>query len=138
MEIILAFTGNYYLFSKLETWKQMTFNILLVTMFFFYTILVTLNPGIVLQNEKGFVHTGYCKVCDICFIPEKNVSHCSCCNICMRNIDHHCSVVRKCITKRNIFFFFAMVGNFILLYVFSLFNLIFFLIDYYRRIKKKL
>ena len=138
IEIILAFTGNYYLFNKLEAWKQITYNILLFLFFKIYGALILLNPGIIIISQKGARHTGYCKRCNIFFIPENNLYHCYECDVCIKKIDHHCSVVRKCITSKNFFLFILMIINFVLLYVFTLVNLIYFCIDYYNKKKRKL
>ena len=136
--IILAFTGNHYLFSSLSAWKQITYNILLFLFFIIYGALILLNPGIVITSQKGYKHTGYCRRCNIFFLPEENVYHCYDCNICVKKLDHHCSVVRKCITNKNFILFILMIINFVLLYVFSLVNLIYFLVDYFNNRKKKI
>ena len=135
--IILLFAGNYFLFRKLELWKQIIYNVLLFIFFLVYSALTFLNPGIVIRNQKGYKHIGYCRICNIYFLPEENVSHCYECNICVKRLDHHCSVVRKCITKKNMILFILMIVCFVLLYVYSLVHIIYFFVDYYKRIKKK-
>ena len=138
LEIFLAFVGNYYLFRKLELWKQLIYNLLLLLLSIIYNSLILLNPGIVITNQKGYNHTGYCKRCNVYFLPENNVFHCYDCDICVKKLDHHCSVVRKCITKKNLILFISMIVSFILLYVYSVFNLVFYLIGNYKNIKKKI
>lgn len=138
IEIILAFTGNYYLFRKLALWKQTIYNILLLSFCIIYNALIFLNPGIVITSQKGYTHTGYCKICNIYFLPENYVSHCFSCNVCVKRLDHHCSVVRKCITKKNFILFIAMIVNFVLLYVYSLVNIVYYVIDFYNKKKKKI
>lgn len=135
--IAFIFSGNYFLFRKLELWKQMIYNILLFIFFIIYSALVLLNPGIIIKNQKGYRHTGYCRRCNIYFLPEENVYHCYDCNICVKKFDHHCSVVRKCITKKNFCLFISMIVNFVILYVYSLVILVFYLVGYYKEIKKK-
>ena len=135
VQIILVIIGNI-LFRKLELWKQIIYNLLLFIFFLIYTALITLNPGIVIQNQKGYKHTGHCRICNIYFLPEENVCHCYDCNICVKRFDHHCSVVRKCITKKNFILFISMIVMFVLLYVYSLVNVIYYFIDYYKKIKK--
>ena len=136
VQIILVIIGNI-LFRKLELWKQIIYNLLLFIFFLIYTALITLNPGIVIQNKKGYKHTGHCRICNIYFLPEENVCHCYDCNICVKRFDHHCSVVRKCITKKNFILFISMIVMFVLLYVYSLVNIIYYFVDYYKKIKKK-
>ena len=134
--IVLAFVGNIYLFGKLELWRQIIYNILLFSFFIAYSILILLNPGIIIKSQKGYKQIGYCKKCNIYFLPEENTYHCLLCDVCVREIDHHCSVVRKCITKKNFIYFIAMIVNFVLLYVYVITNLILYLVDYHKKIKK--
>ena len=98
LEIFLAFVGNYYLFRKLELWRQVIYNLLLILFAIIYGSLILLNPGIIIKNQKGYMHTGLCKRCNIYFSPENNVYHCYDCDICVKKLDHHCGVIRKCIT----------------------------------------
>ena len=136
IEIILAFVGNYYLFIKLELWKLIIYNILLLLLCLNYNALIILNPGIIIKSQKGYMHTGYCKKCNIYFIPENNLYHCYDCDICVRNIDHHCTVVSKCITKKNFILFISMIVIFVIYYVYTLVNLIFFCVDFFKKKKK--
>ena len=137
--ILLAvfYFGNHYLFSKLERWKQVTFNLLLLLFFLIYTALITLNPGLVLKSKKGARHTGYCTKCNIYFLPEDIVYHCYECGVCVKRYDHHCGVVRKCITKKNFIFFILMIVSFLVIYVYFIVNLVLYLIEYYNNKKKK-
>ena len=134
--IAVLYFGNHYLFSQLERWKQITFNLLLFLFFLVYTALISLNPGLILKSKKGARHTGYCTKCNIYFLPEEIVCHCYDCGVCVKKFDHHCGVVRKCITKKNFILFISMIVSFLILYVYSLVNLILYLIEYYNMIKK--
>ena len=133
--IIIIIVGNRYLFSKVELWKQIIYNLLIFALFLSYTVLIILNPGYVIRSKKGYKHIGYCRKCNIFFLPEENVYHCFDCNICVKQLDHHCSVVRKCITKKNCIYFVSVIVFFVLLYVYSLVNIIIYFIDYYKKIK---
>ena len=138
VEILVYFVGNNFLYNKLEKWKQITFNILLITFFIFYSILILINPGIVIRSKKGEKGDIYCNICNIYYLPEENIKHCKECNICVRNIDHHCQVVNRCITKRNLIIFFFMVTNFIVVYGSSVVQIIIICIDYYKKKIKKI
>jgi len=135
--LTVYFAGNKYLYSKIEHWKQLTFNILLLILFIFYSLLILINPGIVIRHQKGHKHTAYCSICNIYFIPEENITHCNECGVCVKRVDHHCYVVRKCITRRNMVFFIIMFMSFILVYLFSIYNIIVFFIKYYKEKKHK-
>ena len=71
------------------------------------------------------------------FLPEDKISHCKFCDICVKDVDHHCDVVRRCITTKNFNYFISMIVNFVLLYAFALVNIIYYCIDYYRKLRKK-
>ena len=133
IEVIVYYLGNYILFYKIEKWKQTTFYILLITLFVSYTLLVLINQGIIIKTKKGYKHKGFCSKCNIYYIPEEDIYHCANCNICVKKYDHHCHIIRKCITKRNIILFFLMVGNFLLIYFFFLINFIIYIYYYFKK-----
>ena len=136
IEIALYYAGNYFLFRKLENWKQFVYNLLLFTIFVFYTQVILMNPGIVIKNKKNSKMSQYCTDCNLFYNKEDNITHCKSCNVCIKKVDHHCNVIRKCITRRNIIIFFLMVINYIVVYTYSVIIFIFYIIDNYKKIKK--
>ena len=138
VELLIFYFGNKYFFSKLETWKYMCFNILLFLFFLIYTALITINPGIVIKNEKREGNEGifFCRRCKIYTVMMRNTQHCYDCDVCVRKLDHHCTVVRRCITNRNFWLFVGMIAAFILIYVFSLVNIIIYAVGSFRKFKK--
>ena len=80
---------------------------------FMFGLTALLNPGIASRNfppddwkirkEKK----KYCKVCRV--IKDKWITHCDDCNVCIKNLDHHCPVTGKCIGRGNILCFYAMI-----------------------------
>jgi len=71
------------------------------------------------ENEKkNFL---YCKICNIFVKEEENVVHCDECNLCVKYYDHHCYWTSKCITDKNIFFFYLFIfGTIVFIIVFSM------------------
>ena len=71
------------------------------------------------ENEKkNFM---YCKICNIIVKIEDDVVHCDECNVCVMNYDHHCYWTSKCITNKNICFFYCFIfGTIIFAAVFSM------------------
>ena len=140
VEFLIFYFGNKYLYSNVETWKQVIFNLLLILFFFIYTALILINPGIIIKNEKAdekHRDVMLCRKCKLYILMESNTQHCYDCKVCVRKLDHHCTVVRRCITNRNFWLFVGMVVAFILIYIFSLVNLIFYLVGRYKKIKHK-
>ena len=140
VEILIFYFGNKYLYSNLEPWKQSTFNGLLIFFFVLYTVLILINPGIIIKNEKAddnHKDTMFCRKCKIYILMDKDTQHCYDCNVCVRKLDHHCTVVRRCITTKNFWMFIAMIVAFILIYIFSLINLVFYLVGKYKNMKHK-
>jgi hypothetical protein len=139
IELILLFAGNYYVFNHLEMWKRIIYNILILTFFISYSLLILINPGIVTKSQKGCENNNVvvCKRCNICYLPEDKISHCIFCDICVKNLDHHCDVVRRCITEKNYNYFLSMIVNFVLLYAFAFVNITYYCIDYYKKITNK-
>ena len=140
VEILIYYLGNRFLYSKIEYWKQLIFNGLLILFFFVYTALIFINPGIIIKSEKPKdknSHFIFCKKCKLYVSMERNTEHCYDCNVCVRKLDHHCSVVRRCITNRNFWLFVGMIAIFMLIYVFSLVLLILYLVGSYKKMKKK-
>jgi hypothetical protein len=109
------------------------------TIFFCHSYLFLFNLGIVdrncyatnfrktekyksltLENKREYL---YCEYCNIIVKKKYNVNHCEDCDICIYEYDHHCVWVGKCISKKNIFFFYCfMFGT--LIYIISYFIVI--------------
>ena len=77
-----------------------------------FILSVSFNPGIPKRNyyyankfEKEYKgNLGKCKRCYKCNITIPNnskVGHCIYCNICIKNHDHHCLWIGKCVGRYN-------------------------------------
>ena len=133
IDFVLAILGNYYVYGKVKKFKQIIFNVLLIIIFIVYNILIILNPGIVIYSKKVDQHSLYCSICNIYYSPEDNIKHCSECNVCVKDIDHHCPALRKCVTKKNFVFFILLVISIATFYAFGLANLIFLIKEYNKK-----
>jgi hypothetical protein len=67
------------------------------------------------QNQKtGNESDPYCDICGI--HQPLGTAHCSYCNCCIDNLDHHCPWMGKCIGKKNMIWFQSFIGI-VLLYM---------------------
>jgi hypothetical protein len=51
----------------------------------------------------------YCRKCKLQMV--KNMHHCHSCDVCVRDYDHHCPWVSKCIGGSNLKHFYFFVGS---------------------------
>ena len=64
------------------------------------------DPGIIfpcLEIELG--DTGYCYKCG----ASRGGVHCSYCDVCIEQHDHHCGFIGKCVGKKNLSSFYALL-----------------------------
>ena len=100
-----------------------------------YILIFLINPGIPQKElwiENYFKSKtssssddiGSYRICNICKIIMKNsdnTQHCEECNICIKGVDHHCSWISKCVTKKTKkLFFIFLISTFLLLIYFVL------------------
>jgi hypothetical protein len=112
----LYFFINYYIFSVNYSAFNVSNFVLLIALIWSHVMLTISDPGIN-KSKNNLVKCS----CDKCYInKKKNFIHCSFCDVCIRNLDHHCDFIGKCIGHRNydIFVWFII---FMLLYILSLF-----------------
>ena len=82
--------------------------------FLSYTYCSLRNPGFPkndLGRAVGVPHEQY-SYCNLCHFYVKNnryATHCSSCDICIENFDHHCPWTGHCIGKNNYYSFYAFV-----------------------------
>ena len=108
--LILYFCLLYYIiiihFLKISKYNFIFFLLIFIGSLFAF-LLIIINPGIIINSNENINNSKYCNICKI-YIPKgKNNYHCKKCNVCLINIDHHCEVFGKCITLKNLIFFFG-------------------------------
>ena len=112
----LYFFINYYIFSVNYSAFNVSNFVLLIALIFTHIRLTISDPGIS-KSKNNLVKCSS----DKCYInSKKNFIHCYSCDVCIRNLDHHCDFIGKCIGHRNYdtFVWFIIC---ILLYILSLF-----------------
>ncbi|KAK8809148.1 hypothetical protein WA171_001273 [Blastocystis sp. BT1] len=84
----------------------------------FWILLTTTlsNPGIAFRGQAIDPSTPVTSECRFCEIQRvKGTCHCSICNVCYRDLDHHCPWMGKCIAEKNLVLFYISVGSFFFL-----------------------
>ena len=112
--IFTIFRKNYFLLKILFISSYFIF-------IFSYIYTVLINPGI--PRKQYFVEHfrnknigdkkswQKCSKCNILIPKVFKVAHCSRCEICVREQDHHCPWTGKCIGKYNLISFYIFVNS---------------------------
>ena len=112
--IFTIFRKNYFLIKILFISSYLIF-------IFSYLYTVLINPGI--PRKQYFIEHfrnknigdkkswKKCSKCNILIPKVFKVAHCSICEICVREHDHHCPWTGKCIGKYNLISFFIFVNS---------------------------
>ena len=102
----------------------------LINIFFFILILVEYgfvlktaltHAKIVMNKKKNAEDNGFCNICKVYYNPNNKVEHCRFCGVCAEKMDHHCVWVGKCVAKNNTFYFYGMIANVCIIYIYIIF-----------------
>jgi hypothetical protein len=86
------------------------FAFILVILSLIYTFIR--NPGIVYYSDDSTYDAtlhNYCDKCKTYTLKTRNVNHCTTCDVCCEQTDHHCGVFGKCIGKNNLICFYTSI-----------------------------
>ena len=130
--INMLFISSIIIFYKnLYTFLEILYIISYIIPVLSHLIIFFINPGtpnfslnflqlnqIEESEKKNYM---YCKICNIIVKADDDVVHCDECNVYVKNYDHHCYWTSKCITNRNImFFYFFIFGTIVFAVVFCM------------------
>lgn len=121
-----------YIFYSINKTIQYTIGIILLIIFqLSFTLLFIINPGYPKNNQGrkyGEPRPKY-KICNKCGFwveIDKNVNHCYECNICIEGYEHHCSLICKCIGRKNKYLFYIFMFSIILTLVYFIISIFIF------------
>lgn len=123
--LILIFFLSSMLYASIFSHSD---SVKIIIFFFFILIeyILVLKTALthvqVVMNKKKNIDTGgFCSICNVYFNPNNKVEHCRFCGVCIEKMDHHCVWMGKCVAKNNIFYFYAMIANLVVIYVYVIF-----------------
>ena len=114
-------------------WNFLSNNLKLIGIFLWlfqsviYLITSLINPGTptpeyYLENydlNKTKIKTfRICSKCKLVMDLSKGTEHCNECDICIMGINHHCTLISKCIGKKNLYFFYLFVAFTVTLFLY--------------------
>jgi len=102
----------FYVAFKLHVLVGIFGALLSASLIICYSMAACSDPGIVFVSEiksdeskDDLVECGRCNI-----LRPKNASHCYDCEVCIKDLDHHCPWTGKCIGQRNMRFFTCFVA----------------------------
>ena len=123
--LILIFFLSSMLYASIFSHSD---SVKIIIFFFFILIeyILVLKTALthvqVVMNKKKNIDTGgFCSICNVYFNPNNKVEHCRFCGVCIEKMDHHCVWMGKCVAKNNIFYFYSMIANLVVIYVYVIF-----------------
>jgi len=118
--LILSLGYVLYIFVVriLSIWFSFGYFLFLIILVIFLDRTALLNPEIVLNKNIDKDNYIYCDRCKIYYNPNDKVQHCSLCKVCIKNLDHHCVWVGKCVGRNNIKSFFGMIIAVAIFYIY--------------------
>ena len=114
---------RYFVMNEVDIGMKYSLSLLYIISVSCHIIIFLFNPGIpsIERYSKIFLKSQrylklteeeqkeyyICEECNILIKESEKVEHCDDCKICVKKYDHHCYWTGKCITKRNIIFFYG-------------------------------
>ena len=121
--LIIGLTIFLYfsIFKNTSLFKILFFFIFIFIEYYFVLKAALTHINVVMNKNRTADNYGYCTICNVYFNPRNKVEHCNYCGVCIEKIDHHCIWMGKCVSKNNLFYFYAMIANIIIIYIYIIY-----------------
>ena len=120
--VLLIFGLSFFLYSTifkpLSSYLNFLFFVFILIEYFFVFKTALTHAKVVMNKKRTSEEIGFCTICKVYFNPNNKVEHCRFCGVCVEKMDHHCVWVGKCVAKNNTFYFYAMIVNICILYIY--------------------
>ena len=120
--VISAFLS--YLVPKMEYYSSIIGTLILFISLASYITVSLADPGVILPNSNDDIYPYLLTdtVCPTCKIfTSKSIRHCEDCDLCFKQLDHHCIFMGKCIASKNLLSFYTFLTSVFAFSVFSMF-----------------
>ena len=124
MIIVLGFgliVTILFLKNSSTSW-QIAYILFFIITFLIMFFLFISDPGIVYNGKNNHeLEDAKNYSCSYCMtLKTQKAQHCYDCGVCIKNYDHHCDVIGKCIGGNNICLFYSFVASFPIFFIFSI------------------
>ena len=88
-----------------------------------------IHPDIAMNKIPDNYNNSFCNKCKVYFNIHDKVTHCNFCEVCIKNLDHHCVWIGKCVGKNNLCPFYQMLIATSFLYIYIIICIIIYSIN---------
>ena len=117
----LVYLIYFSIMKKLGEFKSIIFFLFVFSVYYFVLCAALIHPKVVMNKIKNPNEYGYCTLCKAYYNPYNKVEHCPECEVCFEKMDHHCIWVGKCVAKNNAFYFYGMIVDIVIFYIYIIY-----------------
>ena len=108
-----------FVFSYKTFMIKVIFGLLFLFEYFLMLKTSLTHIKIIMDNKNDNIENkGFCTICKVYYNPENKVQHCGFCGVCVEKMDHHCVWIGKCVAKNNTFYFYGMIVQVLIIYIY--------------------
>ena len=111
----------FSIMKKLSNTKNIIYFLFVFSVYYFVFCAALIHPKVIMNKKKNSSEYGYCSLCKAYYNPYNKVEHCPDCEVCFEKMDHHCVWVGKCVAKNNTFYFYGMIVDVVIFYIYIIY-----------------